>query len=166
MPVKVLTLWSPWAQLVALGVKGHETRSWPTSHRGPVLVHAAKAWNQVIGEFWGKYGAMLPPGVRLPDDPSLGCVVALAEVADCLPTTAARPTDALDMTFGDWSPGRYAFRLAGVRPLPHPVPWRGGQRLRNAPPGLVESVYGQLGLELPPEPELPLFAVAGGACGQ
>jgi hypothetical protein len=40
--VKALTLWQPWASLVALGVKSIETRSWSTSYRGPLAVHAAK----------------------------------------------------------------------------------------------------------------------------
>lgn len=37
----VLTLWQPWASLVALGVKTIETRSWATKHRGRIAIHAA-----------------------------------------------------------------------------------------------------------------------------
>lgn len=40
--MKALTLWQPWATLVALGVKTIETRSWSTSYRGPLAIHAAK----------------------------------------------------------------------------------------------------------------------------
>jgi hypothetical protein len=40
--VKALTLWQPWASLVALGVKSIETRSWSTSYRGPLAIHASK----------------------------------------------------------------------------------------------------------------------------
>jgi hypothetical protein len=40
--VKAITLWQPWASLVALGVKSIETRSWSTSYRGPLAIHAAK----------------------------------------------------------------------------------------------------------------------------
>lgn len=39
---RVLTLWQPWASLVASGTKRIETRSWQTPHRGPVIIHAAK----------------------------------------------------------------------------------------------------------------------------
>jgi activating signal cointegrator 1 len=39
--MKAITLWQPWASLVALGVKTIETRSWQTSHRGPLAIHAA-----------------------------------------------------------------------------------------------------------------------------
>lgn len=40
--MKALSLWQPWASLMALGVKQNETRSWPTSHRGDLLICAAK----------------------------------------------------------------------------------------------------------------------------
>lgn len=54
---RALTLWQPWASLVALLVKQIETRSWSTKYRGPLLIHAA-AWKiterQTIGawEAW------------------------------------------------------------------------------------------------------------------
>lgn len=40
--MKALSLHQPWASLVALGVKTIETRSWSTSYRGPLAIHAAK----------------------------------------------------------------------------------------------------------------------------
>ncbi len=54
--MKAITLWQPWATLMAGGVKVVETRSWPipdnilqtikdTGRPFPVLVHAGAAWN-------------------------------------------------------------------------------------------------------------------------
>lgn len=40
--VKAITLWQPWASLVAVGAKKIETRSWATAYRGPLAIHAAK----------------------------------------------------------------------------------------------------------------------------
>ena len=40
--MKVLTLTQPWATLVAIGAKQIETRSWATTYRGPLLIHAAQ----------------------------------------------------------------------------------------------------------------------------
>lgn len=40
--VRALTLWQPWASLVAVGAKTIETRGWSTDYRGPLLIHAAK----------------------------------------------------------------------------------------------------------------------------
>ncbi len=39
--MKCLTLWQPWATLVAVGAKQFETRSWPCHHRGPLAIHAS-----------------------------------------------------------------------------------------------------------------------------
>jgi hypothetical protein len=40
--IKAISLWQPWASLMAAGVKLHETRHWWTSYRGPLAIHAAK----------------------------------------------------------------------------------------------------------------------------
>lgn len=39
--MKALTIWQPWASLIACGAKRYETRSWPTKYRGPIAIHAA-----------------------------------------------------------------------------------------------------------------------------
>jgi hypothetical protein len=39
--MKALTLWQPWASLVALSEKKVETRVWETRYRGPLAIHAA-----------------------------------------------------------------------------------------------------------------------------
>lgn len=38
--IPALSLWQPWASLIALGVKTIETRSWSTQYRGPLAIHA------------------------------------------------------------------------------------------------------------------------------
>lgn len=52
--MKALTLHQPWASLIALGYKTIETRSWATSHRGPLAIHA---------------GTRRPPLMSLPPRP-------------------------------------------------------------------------------------------------
>ncbi len=42
--MKTLTLTQPWAQLIAIGAKRIETRSWGTKYRGPIAIHAAKGF--------------------------------------------------------------------------------------------------------------------------
>lgn len=44
--MKALTLTQPWATLVAIGAKRIETRSWATSYRGPLAIHAAKGFGK------------------------------------------------------------------------------------------------------------------------
>lgn len=41
LPLKVLSLRQPWAQLVVLGLKRWETRAWSTNYRGQLAIHAA-----------------------------------------------------------------------------------------------------------------------------
>lgn len=40
--IKAISLHQPWASLVAMGIKGVETRSWTTRYRGPLAIHASK----------------------------------------------------------------------------------------------------------------------------
>jgi hypothetical protein len=40
--MKTLTIKNPWAELICSGKKDIENRTWKTSHRGKILVHAAK----------------------------------------------------------------------------------------------------------------------------
>ena len=76
--MKALSLTQPWATLVASGRKQVETRSWTTSYRGPLLIHAAKGFPVYAREFaLIVYGnpAVLP---YLP----LGAIVARAYLLD------------------------------------------------------------------------------------
>lgn len=53
--MKALTIWQPWASLVACGVKKYETRSWSTKYRGPIAIHSAlkpfpECWQWSVSE--------------------------------------------------------------------------------------------------------------------
>ncbi|MBP0015307.1 MAG: ASCH domain-containing protein [Roseofilum sp. SID3] len=37
-----LSVWQPWASLIAQGHKEYETRNWATNYRGEILICAAK----------------------------------------------------------------------------------------------------------------------------
>jgi hypothetical protein len=39
MHAKALSIWQPWAHLLATGEKLYETRNWSTSYRGRILIH-------------------------------------------------------------------------------------------------------------------------------
>lgn len=55
--MKCISLWQPWASLMSIGAKKIETRSWTTSYRGWLAIHASKKWDSEqkltarIGEF-------------------------------------------------------------------------------------------------------------------
>ena len=121
--MKALTLRQPWASLVAVGAKRWETRSWATGHRGQLAIHAAAHWRpETAADIpWARALAIRPDEwERLPR----GAVIAIAEITACLPAELVDP-GAPESLFGDFTPGRWAWRLEGVRVLAPPLPARG-----------------------------------------
>jgi hypothetical protein len=67
----------------------------------------------------------------------LGAIVATCELVDCIQVLYEWPHNQLvsqrsrhiltdqERTFGDYTPGRFAWLLASVRPLPAPIPAKG-----------------------------------------
>jgi hypothetical protein len=105
--MKTITLTQPWATLVAIGAKRIETRSWSTSYRGPLAIHAAKGpgahgWMQLqhmcrnVDPFASTL-AHLIEGEHVADRLPLGAVVAVAELVDCVPLWADRMTASRSM---------------------------------------------------------------------
>jgi hypothetical protein len=118
--MKAITLTQPWATLVAIGAKRVETRSWYTSYRGPLAIHASKAFPG-----WAKDFARQPPvSVLLGRDYEYprGVVIATCILRNCLPTGILRPTlTAQELAFGDYSAGRYGYLLEEIMPISRPV---------------------------------------------
>lgn len=120
-----LSLWEPWASLIAEGLKHHETRHWPTKRRGLMAVHASKKVDvagapHALCEFaWGEGWAKTRPG---------GHIVAVAELTGCFPSEVLEGSIwNSDWRAGNFGPGRYGFRLENVRPLLVPIPAKGAQ---------------------------------------
>ena len=117
--MKALTICQPYAELIARGEKRIENRTWPTSYRGPLAIHAGKSRE------W-----LDPDEIDYPDGELVfGAVVAVADLVGC------RRVE--DLT-GGWrdhehAHGPWCWLLANVRRLPTPVPMRGAQGLWDAP---------------------------------
>lgn len=134
--MKAITLHQPWATLVAIGAKRIETRSWGTSYRGPLAIHAGKS-----REYLSLCGQEPFRNVLLshfgdgwyPNDLPLGAVVATVELWQVevmneeLVTWVTEP----ERSFGLYKPGRFAWRLRTIKPLAEPVTVRGYQGLWN-----------------------------------
>ncbi len=129
--MKAITLWEPWATLVAYGYKRFETRSWPTHYRGPLVIQAAKRIPR---------SAELRPGpirealaaIGVAGDFPFGCALAVVDVTAVYRTEAVLVKEMVigdELAFGDYGPGRYAWRLENLRRLAQPVPLRGRQGL-------------------------------------
>lgn len=139
--MKVLTLTQPWATLVAIGAKQIETRSWPTHNRGPLAIHAAKG----LGSIGGAAGllrlcrsepfsrCLVDAGFRSTIELPLGAIVAVCTLDDCFRFTEENTANLSEQerAFGDYTPGRYGFRLGNIRKLETPILARGSLGLWN-----------------------------------
>ncbi len=153
-PMRAISLTQPWATLVAIGAKRIETRSWSTSYRGQIAIHAAKGFPGEAKRFcesrlicrvmgWPERPEKLTQewlydnASRIKSLP-VGAVLATANLVNCLPTDMIRrhvqPFTEQEEAFGDYSAGRYGFLLERVVQLAAPVPARGALGLWNWDP--------------------------------
>lgn len=128
---KALTLYQPWADLVAYGLKKFETRGWKTSHRGLLFIHAAKKWSDEESQYAARFRREYPAvAAALTDTVPLGCIVAVVKLVDCIPVEVLRDSlTAQERAFGNYEDGRYAWKLELVKRPPVPIPAQGKQGL-------------------------------------
>lgn len=139
--MKALTLTQPWASLVAAGAKTIETRSWRTSYRGWLAIHAAQGFPWDCQELCSQEpftGALAAAGYTEWRQLPRGSVAAVVRLRDCCPTRAAHgdwlppwlPEEGTrEHAFGDFSPRRYGWFLEDVRRFPEPIPTKGALSL-------------------------------------
>lgn len=151
--MKALSLWQPWASLIAIGAKRIETRHWATNYRGPLAIHAAKRPVDeetlidvdLMSAFptyprHARTIAALRAWAR--ETLPLGAILATANLYICGlivgPGGPARrgQFDPLALSrresiSGNFEPGRYGWGLEKVEMLPAPIPARGAQGLWN-----------------------------------
>jgi activating signal cointegrator 1 len=145
--MKALSLMQPWATLVVIGAKRFETRSWQTTHRGLLLIHAARSWNatqQQLCTVEPFLSALRLAGHDLPDDLPRGAVLGCVDLLECLRVDQAdqwlAANDAAyerEKSFGDYRPGRWAWRLANPRRFRTPVILGGKLGLFEVAAGLL-----------------------------
>lgn len=126
---KAISLWQPWASLVALGLKKYETRCWYTDYRGKLVIQSAKKINNDLREFWNDLRIKLGLEVDLDSLPR-GCAIAVCDLVDCIEMTPAfiARQSTTELLVGDWRPGRFAWKLENIEILPN-VPIKGQQGL-------------------------------------
>ena len=155
--MKAITLWQPWASLIANGTKTIETRSWapPRSLLGQrIAIHASARFDRTVRE------ACVQHLGHLTENYPLSVVVATA-VLSGFGLVSARigrsgeevyvnryhhegsgfvdvPVD----PYGDFSPGRWLWFLEDVLRVDPPAPAKGRQGFWNweAPPAEAESL--------------------------
>jgi activating signal cointegrator 1 len=150
-----LSLWQPWASLLAHGIKKIETRSWQPRVRLPftLAVHAAKKWTQALADLCNTepFASALRT-IGPPDDLWRGCVVGVVRVVNVCDTVGLAfshgsypsAADDTERAFGDYSPGRFGWVCDTFRPLKTPIPCRGMQGMFALPDEVLSAVNAQL----------------------
>lgn len=78
---RVLTIRQPWAWAIIHGGKDVENRSWPTKHRGPLLIHAGSAFEPHGYETVQQLATRQPPP---PSELIHGAIIGVVELVDCV----------------------------------------------------------------------------------
>ncbi len=136
--IRLLSLWQPWASLIAMGVKKVETRHWYTPYRGLLAIHAAKRKIDADGKsLMAELSDLIPDGCDLP----YGAIVAVARLDYCTEMVVNNEQQAYcyvqgserfypsatEEICGYWDSGRYAWMLEDIRPIdPISIPGKQG----------------------------------------
>lgn len=130
--MRALSIRQPWAELILSGRKTIETRTWRTSHRGLIAVHAGWIVDEAM---CARYG--FEPGTL-----ARGGLIGTVEVVDVFeftPETWQR-LRGQHLVPDDEANGRVGWRLANPRRLSHPIPLRGLPGLFPLPPGIAQQL--------------------------
>lgn len=150
--MKALTICQPYAHLICLPddddrAKRVENRTWPTSYRGPLLIHAGKSreWLELndSGDRDELYDLALA-------DMQFGFIIGIADLRDCvekfvLEGNAPRRFQESSRRRWPWlemhehAEGPWCWVLQEVRRFETPIPYKGAQGLFNVPRKVVES---------------------------
>jgi hypothetical protein len=138
--MKALTIYEPWAALVAAGWKEVETRDWYTGYRGPLAIHSSvhPADKREVSRLTFLLGSK---GHALPEF-QMGRVVAVCRLAACVPSDLVRLRSTqikpqfsprhgweVELQVGNYDSGRWAWILRDVQRLETPVFVRGQRKL-------------------------------------
>ena len=165
--MKALSLWQPWATLMAIEAKRNETRGWRWAYVGDVAIcAAAKKLGQNIPEDWipalrrlYEFKDTITPGFRgdvrdLYYSLPFGQVVCVVEKFACRSTTDDNGDDRsltpLELDLGDYGPYRFYFPTRNCRRLKTPVPVFGRQGPFELPPSVAAAVQVEIGNQLTP----------------
>lgn len=145
--MKAITLIQPYATLIALGYKTNETRSWSTTHRGLLAIHAGlgqPSWareaaenDPVIAAILERHGltfATLPRGrvLAVADVAGMRRIVSVVH-ANSPHEVAPSQLTPEEHASGDYTPGRWAWQLRNVQVLKEPTACSGAQSIWLVP---------------------------------
>lgn len=170
--MKLISLWEPWATLMALGAKRIETRSWGTSYRGWLAIQASKGGlsqsellEQCMREQFRAALKNFPTFAELIGAGDVrriagvfphGKIVAVVNLAEICPIDPEHSCQSAlfddypeldtpqEREFGNYDdPGRYGWVTDNLFRLPEPILFKAKQGLCDVPDPVVAEICGQ-----------------------
>lgn len=106
--MKCLSIRQPWAGLIVLGIKPIENRSWETSYRGPILIHASlNNTEPSIEELERRFSFRLSLDPRRYIAERRGGIIGVATLEKIVPASTSK-----------WFSGPFGWIMCDPRPLP------------------------------------------------
>ena len=115
--MNVISIIQPWAELIVIGAKHYETRTWSTNARGRILIHASgkrdKDFERISQS--GHFKTFLT-GDHAYKYLSFGAIIGEATIEGVYACDVARNhITETESVFGDWRTGHYAWQM--VKPI-------------------------------------------------
>lgn len=141
--MKAISLWQPWASLMANRFKRIETRSWSTKYRGSLIIHAAKRPMNIIHQTAVTNFESMGIDWRneLPYK-ALLCTVILVDVFKLREENIELiqwDYGMDEIEHGDFRLGRFAWITKHLKTFKEPIPFRGRQRLFDVPDEIINQ---------------------------
>lgn len=131
--MRILTVRQPWAWAIIHGQKDVENRSWLTTYRGPVAIHAGQAIDP--DGFYAE--PMITAGARSARM-RFGVILGVVDLVEAHHHEAG-------CCSSPWAqPGEVHLRIGNPRPLAQPVPMRGALGLRGLADDVEQLVHARL----------------------
>lgn len=145
--LRAITVQQPWAWAIAHGGKTIENRSRTLSYRGPLAIHAGKAWARRGAQDPRVRQALAPHRTDLaatgeiipaqyPGRFTAGAIIAIADLVDVHPGTGCCPPWGHTPDPADATPVHHLV-LAAIRPLATPIACPGALGLWRPPTHLA-----------------------------
>jgi ASCH domain len=126
--VKALCVKQPHAFALIYGHKRIENRTWRTNYRGPLIIHASKAVNEIKPrELDGRWLRIIPE-IRPLKATDFGCLYGLVDLTDCVPFERVKGQP--------YAEGPWCWIVANPRPLLR-TPYRGKLQLFDVDDELI-----------------------------
>lgn len=124
-----ITVYQPWASLIAYGFKEFETRHWqpPQKHVGQLIaLHAGRLWTDREQRWLKVYQQRFPEIGDLPVE--RGCILAMCRLVEVVPSELLFNTvNPRERSMGNYEAGRYGWRLQVVKRAEPPIAAKGAQ---------------------------------------